>query len=282
MAWLTDPYAYDFMQRALFAGVLVGALAPAVGVWVVLRRMSYLGDAMSHGVLGGVALAYLAGASITLGALGAGLLMAALIAVLSAHPRLREDAIIGIVGVALFAGGLLLIARADAGAVDLAHFLLGSVTTVSAADLRVDVLLGAVAAVGLALLFGDLRSSTLDPLHAATVGVPVGRVGAALTVVLAVVVVLCLQTVGLLLSVALLVVPAASARLWTSTALGMTVVASAAGVAATAVGLTASWHLATPPGATIALACVAVLVASFLATRPRRVAAVPGHLAGAR
>jgi ABC-type Mn2+/Zn2+ transport system permease subunit len=278
MAWLTDPYAYDFMQRALAAVLLVGALAPAVGVWIVLRRMSYLGDAMSHATLGGVALAYVAGVSITVGALAAGLLMAALITVLGVLPRLREDAIIGVAEVALFAAGLLVIAKADTGAVELSHILLGSVTTVSPADLRFDAALAAITGIVLVAGFDDLRAATMDPEHARTVGVPLVAVRGVLLAVLASVVVLSLQTVGLLLAIALLVVPAATARLWTATVLRMTFVAMAIGISCCVVGLTVSWHADAPPGATIALLTVAVMLVSAALRLPRRAAPVAAHL----
>lgn len=276
--WLIDPYSYAFMQRALLAALLVGALAPAVGVWIVLRRMAYLGDAMSHATLGGVALAYLAGISLVLGALGAGLVMAALMALLSSHPRLREDAVIGVAQVALFALGLLVIANSDTGAIDLSHLLLGSVTTVSPADLRLDLALGGIAALVLAARFDDLRTATLDAEHAATVGIHIGRLRTVLLCVLAVVVVLALQTVGLLLSVALLVIPAATARLWTTTALAMSALAVAFGITTTTLGLTLSWHASTPPGATIALLAVAGLGVSAAATSPRRSVAPAAHM----
>lgn len=281
MDWLIDPYSYAFMQRALAAVLLVGALAPAVGVWIVLRRMSYLGDAMSHATLGGVALAYVAGVSITVGALAAGLLMAALITVLGVLPRLREDAIIGVAEVALFAAGLLVIAKADTGAVELSHILLGSVTTVSPDDLRFNAILAAATAFVLVVGFDDLRSATIDPEHARTVGIPLVAVRGFLLAVLAAVVVLSLQTVGLLLAIALLVVPAAAARLWTTTVLQMTLVAITIGVACCVAGLTISWHADAPPGATIALLTVVVMLVSAVCRLPRRAAPVAGHLSGA-
>ncbi len=276
--WVSEPFGYDFMLRALLAALIVGALAPAVGVWMVLRRMAYLGDAMSHATLGGVAVAYLLGVSLVLGALGAGLVMAAIMTILTFHPRLREDAVIGITQVTLFSVGLLIIAKADTGAVDLSHLLLGSITTVSAADLRVDLALGGICGLVLALIFDDLRTATMDPQHAASVGVRVNFLRAVLLSILAIVVVLSLQTVGLLLSVALLVVPAATARLWTRTTFRMTVTASMIGMVSTFLGLTLSWHANTPPGASIALVCVGALLISFLATMPRRGAQADRHL----
>lgn len=139
--WFTTPYQSDFMMRALAASLLVGVIAPLVGTWVVLRRLSYIGDAMSHATIGGVAIAYTLGISLSIGAIGAGLLMTALIMILSRHPKLKEDALIGIVGVFLFAGGLIVIARSDTAGVDIGHILLGSITTVSPSDLEGNVIL---------------------------------------------------------------------------------------------------------------------------------------------
>lgn len=275
--WLTDPYASQFMQRALLASLLVGAIAPLVGVWIVLRRMAYLGDAMSHATVGGVAVAYLAGISITIGAIAAGLAMAGLMAVLAAHPRLREDAVIGIVEVALFAAGVLIITSNDGVGVDLPHFLFGSITTVTGHDLALNAILATLALVVLLALFSDLRAATFDPVHAQLAGVPVGAIRVALLALLAVSVVLALQTVGLLMSVALFIVPAAAARLWTRTTEAMSILAAAFGVLCTTFGLTLAYHLATAPGATVALVAVGLLAVSFLATLPRRGTAPVAH-----
>jgi len=277
--WLTEPYAYGFMQRALLAALLVGAVAPLVGVWIVLRRLAYLGDAMSHATLGGVGVAYLAGWPLTVGAVAAGLAMAALISVLTAHPRLREDAVIGSVASALFAGGVVLLAGRDDVGVDLTHLLFGSITTVTAAELRLDAALGAAAVIVVALLLGDLRAASFDPLHARLAGVRVGALSTALLALLAVAVVVSLQSVGLLMTVALLVVPAAAARLWTSTVEAMSVLAVAFGLVACLAGLTAAYHAATPPGATIALVAAALLALSFAATLPRRARRPRAHAA---
>lgn len=267
LGWLVEPYASGFMQRALLAALLVGVLAPMVGVWVVLRRLAYLGDAMSHSVLAGVAAAYLLGHSITVGALAAGALMAVLIGVLAAHPRLRPDAVIGVVETALFGLGVVLISRRQGSiAVDLNHFLFGQITVVDEGDLVLNAAL-VVAGGGLLLWLGrDLLAATFDPGHAGLVGVRVGAVGHVLLVVLAAAIVVSLQTVGLLMSVAMLVTPAAAARLCTNRVTTMTAVAVAIGVTSAFVGLTASYHLASPPGATVALAAVAAFAVTAVAT----------------
>jgi len=269
IGWLTDPYQFDFMRRALAAAVLVGVLSPLVGTWVVLGRLSYLGDAMGHASLAGVAVAFIAGWSVVVGALGAGLCMAGLMALLARHPRLRSDAIIGIVEVALFSTGILLISRADAVSVDLTHYLFGAITTVSDGDVRLNAWLTLGAVAGLALVFRDLRAATFDPEHAALVGIRVGALRLTQFAALAVAVVVSLQSVGLLMSVAMLIVPAASARLWTRTLLPMTLLACGLGVASSVVGLTLAYRLASAPGATIALTAVAILAVSAVATAAR-------------
>jgi manganese/iron transport system permease protein len=270
MRWLTDPYAYDFMQRALLASLIVGAVAPLVGTWMVLRRLAYLGDAMSHATVGGVALAYLGGWSITIGAIGAGLAMAALMGLLASHPRLREDAIIGSVEAALFAAGVVVISSNHAVGIDLTHVLFGSITTVTGNDLRLDALLGGACALLVLALFRDLRAGTFDAEHAALVGIRTGTLRYVLYATLAVCVVLGLQSVGLLMSVALFVIPPAAARLWARTTAQMAAVACGFGVAASLAGMTISYHADSAPGATIALCAVAILAASFVITIPRR------------
>jgi manganese/iron transport system permease protein len=208
--WLADPYAFDFMRRALLASLLVGAIAPLVGVWIVLRRLAYLGDAMSHATLSGVAVAYLAGWSITLGAIAAGLVMAVLMALLASHPGLREDSIIGTVSVGLFATAIILISSQDSIGVDLGHFLLGSITTVTAADLTLNAILGGLAALAILFVFGDLCAASSTRCTPSSIGIRVSAMRCAVYAALAVTIVLALQTVGLLMAVALLVIPAAA------------------------------------------------------------------------
>jgi ABC-type Mn2+/Zn2+ transport system permease subunit len=269
--WLVEPYTTSFMQRALLAALLVGVAAPAVGVWIVLRRLAYLGDAMSHGLLAGVAVAFALGGSTTLGALAAAAVMALLIGVLTAHPRLREDAVIGVVGTGLFALGVVLVARrSGALGVDLTHLLFGQITVVDEADLALNAALVVGVVAALWLLHRDLLAATFDPAHAALVGVPVGLLRHVLLLLLAAAIVVSLQTVGLLMSVAMLVTPAAAARLLAGRVATMTVVAVGIGVTSAWLGLTLSYHLAAPPGASVALVAAAILVVVSAATAPRR------------
>lgn len=269
--WFTDPYNTEFMRRAGVTALLIGVLAPTIGVWVVLRRLAYLGDAMSHGTLAGVAVAYLAGISITVGALAAGVAMGLLVALFDRQRRLGHDSAIGVAETFMFATGLILISRNDNIGVDLTHLLLGQIVTTSTHEVIVNSSLTALALGIVAFAFSDLRNITFDPGHARQVGIPVGSLRLVLIVLISITVVVSLGTVGLLMSVAMLVVPAAAARLVTQRIETMTAVAVGIGVLSALVGLTASYHLATPPGPTIALVTVACFgLATVLALRPTR------------
>ena len=249
------------MQRALLGVVLIGVFVPAVGVWIVLRRLSYLGDAMSHGLLAGVAGAYLAGWNVTIGALIAGLAMAVLISGLSRFPKLHEDAVIGVAETILFSVGLILISRKSSRiGVDLSHFLFGQLATTSAGDLRLNAAITGIGLVLIVVFFQDLRAATFDPIHAKLAGIRVGVMSTGLLVLLALAIVTSLQTVGLLMSVAMLVSPATAARVLTDRLPVTIMLASVLGVVSGFVGLTLAYHLSAPPGATIALTAAAVLM----------------------
>ncbi len=270
--WLTDPYSTDFMRNAAVTAILVGVLAPTVGVWVVLRRLAYLGDAMSHGTLAGVAGAYLTGISITIGALAAGVVMGLLVAGFDRQRRLGHDSAIGVAETLMFAIGIILISRSDGIGVDLTHYLFGQIVTTSTDDIIVNAALTAVALAIVAFAFDDLRNVTFDPGHARQVGIPVGPLRIVLIALISITVVVSLDTVGLLMSVAMLITPAATARLLTNRIETMTAVAVGVGVTSAIAGLTISYHLATPPGPTIALVTVAWFAAATVASQFPRLA----------
>lgn len=266
MSWLTDPYRTDFMRNAAMMALLVGVLAPVVGVWVVLRRMAYLGDAMSHGTLAGVAGAYLAGVSITLGALVAGVAMGLLVVLFDRQRRIGLDAAIGVAETFMFAIGIVLISQQDGIGVELTHYLFGQIVTTSSHELVINLVLTVVALGLVGVTFGDLRAVAFDPGHARQVGVPVNGLRVVLIVLISITVVVSLSTVGLLMSVAMLITPAAAARLVTRRVETMTALAVLVGTTSALGGLTASYHLATPPGPTIALGTVVWFAACALAS----------------
>ena len=269
--WITEPFASDFTQRAAITCILLGILAPAVGTWIVLRRLAYLGDAMSHASVGGVAIAFAIGgtSSVLIGALGAGIVMALLIALLSANRRLGQDAVIGVIESAMFAVGILVITRIDSGR-SLTHFLFGQLLTVQRGDVILNGALTVAGLIVLALLFDDLRMSTFDPNHAAQVGVRVQLVQTTLLILVATSVVVALRTVGSLMAIAMLVTPAATARLITRDVLRMTLVSVMLGVSTALVGFMLSYHLNASPGATISLTASAAFVVVYVVSLPKR------------
>lgn len=274
MHWLTDPFQTEFMRRALIAALIIGVVSPTVGTWVVLRRMANLGDAMAHGTLAGVGLAYAAGVNVVLGALGAGLVMAVLLLLLSANRRLGQETVIAVLGTAFFALGVVVISRLATG-VQLTHFLFGRLLTVSWADIWLNLAIGGATVLVVALLFGELRLATFDHVQAEQVGVRVELVQGILVVLLAAVVVISLRAVGTVMSVTLLVTPAATARLLARTLRGMTLLGIAFGVSQGFVGLLLSYHIdGAPPGATIGLLSAVVFGIVFAVTLPRR---MPHH-----
>jgi len=273
MSWLLDPFRAEFMQRALVATLVIGVVAPVVGTWVVLRRMANLGDAMAHGTLAGVGIAYALGIDVLFGAVGAGLLLATLLVTFSGNRRLGQETVVTVLGTAFFGLGVVVISRLDTG-VELTHFLFGRVLTVGWGDIWLNIALGGAAVAVVLALFGELRLATFDHVQAEQVGVRVELVQAVLVVLLAVVVVISLRAVGTVMSVTLLVTPAATSRLFARSLRQMTVWAVVFGVTEGTVGLVLSYHLEAAPGATIGLTAAAVFAVVFAATLPRR---MPHH-----
>jgi len=267
--WLLAPLAFGFMQRGMLAGVIVGVLCAVIGCFVVLRSMAFIGDAMAHAVLPGVAVSYLLKGDLFVGALGAALAVALGIGALSRRGAVREDSAIGILFAAALSLGVLLISSMRTYAVDLGHILFGNVLGVSVRDL---VLTGSTAAVVLAavlLLYKELVVVSFDPVLAATLRLPAERLRTALLVLLALTIVVSLQTVGIGLVSALLVTPAATAHLLTRRLPRMMAIAAALGVAASVIGLFASYYLDVASGAAIVLTATAFFLLAFLFA-PRR------------
>lgn len=267
--WLTEPFALAFMQRALVAAVVVGLVCSVLGCYVVLRSMAFLGDALAHAVLPGIALAYLAGVDLLAGALVAALLVALGIGFLTRHGTVREDTAIGILFAAALSLGVLLISSTGSYATDLTHILFGDVLGVSTTDLWLTGGLAAAVLLAVALLYRELLLASFDPLLAHTLGRRPGLVLLVLLVLLALTIVVSLQTVGVGLVAALLVTPGATASLLTRRLPTMMAAAAVVGVVSSVVGLYLSYYLDVASGAAIVLTATAVFVAAFFLA-PRR------------
>ncbi|WP_086782941.1 metal ABC transporter permease [Crossiella equi] len=251
------------MVRALLATIVAAVVCAVLSCWLVLIGWSLMGDAVSHAVLPGVVLAYVFGAPFALGALVFGFLAVALIGVVRDTSRVKEDAAIGIVFTTLFALGLVLISVTPSQT-DLNHIVFGNLLGVGTSDLWQIAVLGAVALTVLLLKRRDFTLYAFDPTHAHAIGLNPRLLGAALLGLLALTSVVALQVVGVILVVAMLIIPGATAYLLTNRFQRMLVLAPVLSVAAAVTGLYVSYYLDTAPGGMIVLVQGAVFTAVYL------------------
>jgi ABC-type Mn2+/Zn2+ transport system permease subunit len=256
MEWLIAPLRFSFMQTGLLAATLVGLTCATLGVYVVLRRMAFIGDALSHTVLPGLVVAYLRGWNLLVGAVIAGVLTAVGIGWLSRRNEVREDTAIGIMFTGMFALGILLISTARSFR-DLSHMLFGNILGVTRGDLIFIAVVAAAVLLVLALLHKELELTSFDPTHAEVIGLRPDVLRYVLLVLLALAVVAGIQAVGVVLTSALLVTPAAAAALITNRLPRMMLVATLIAVGSGVVGLYASYYFEVASGAAVVLACTA-------------------------
>ncbi len=270
---LIDPLAYPFMIRGLLAAVLVGIVCATVGVYIVLRGMAFFGDALAHAILPGVAVGYLvSGGDQTVlfwFALITAVLTAIGIGAVSKGAALKEDTAIGIVFAGMFALGIALISTVRGYAVDLAHFLFGNVLGVSGQDLWLIFIFGGVVIIAIILFYKEFLVISFDPVLAATLRIPADFLNYLLFVLLAITIVVSLQTVGVALMLAMLVTPPATAYLLTRRLPTMMLTSAAIGAFSGVVGLYLSYYVSVASGAAIVLVSTVIflLVALFA---PRR------------
>ncbi|WP_072806454.1 zinc ABC transporter permease AztB [Rhodococcoides yunnanense] len=252
MDWLLDPFAVSFVQRALWAGMLVSILCALVGTWVVLRGMAFLSDAISHGMLPGVAIAYLTSVNLLIGAAVSAVIMIGGVAWVSRHSRLSEDTGIGLLFVGMLALGVVIVSRARSFAVDLTAFLFGDVLSATYSDL---VFLGVATVLSLVvsvLAYRPFVALIFDERKAHTFGFRPRLAHVVLLALVVLAVVASFRIVGTLLVFGLLVAPSATAYLFGRSIVVSMIIATACGWSATVVGLLVSWHANTAAGATIA------------------------------
>jgi ABC-type Mn2+/Zn2+ transport system permease subunit len=266
---LVQPLRYPFMVRGLLASLMVGTLCAVVGSYVVLRGMAFFGDALAHAILPGVAIAYLLEINLFWGALIMGLLTALGIGYLSRRSEIKEDTVIGVFFAAFFALGVALLSTVQTYSVDLTHILFGNVLGVSDTDLVLIAGLGLLALLAVVLLYKELLVVSFDPILAATLRLPLNVLNYLLLVLIALTVVVSLQTVGVALMVAMLVTPAATAYLLTRRLWHMMVVGAAIGAVSSVAGLYLSFYVNVASGAAVVLVCTAFFVLAFLFA-PRR------------
>ena len=260
---LIAPFRYSFMQTGLLAVVLIGVPAAVIGTYVVLRRMAFIGDALAHTVLPGLVVAYLVGWSLSGGAIVAGVITAVLIGWLARRQEVREDTAIGIVFTGMFALGILLISTVRSYR-DFTHMLFGNILGVTVDDLRLMAVIAAVVLAALLLFHKELELASADPISARVIGVPVDRLTLLLLILLAFCVVTGIQAVGVVLTSALLVTPAAAAALLTHRLVHMMALAVLFVVVAGVVGLYASFYFNVSSGAAIVLTCTLIFGVAWM------------------
>ncbi|MBX8465552.1 MULTISPECIES: metal ABC transporter permease [unclassified Deinococcus] len=263
MHLLTDPLQFAFFNRALIAVILVSVLCALVGAWVVLRGLSYIGDAMSHAVFPGIVGAFLTGGNLLLGALIAAVLTALGIGAVGRQSGLKQDSAIGIVFVGMFALGVVMLSRAPTFTTDLSNFLIGNPLGVTPADLwgalAVTLVVGGI----LTAIQKELLLASFDPTEARAVGLPVRRLESLLLILIGLVVVLTVQLVGTTLSVSLLITSSAAARLLARSLKKMMLLAALLGTVGGVTGLYISYYANTAPGATIVLVNTAIFLTAL-------------------
>ncbi|MBT2517959.1 metal ABC transporter permease [Streptomyces sp. ISL-90] len=260
---LLEPLGYDFMQRAFLITVTAAIVCGVLSCWLVLIGWSLMGDAVSHAVLPGVVLAYMLGTPFAVGALVFGVAAVALIGLVRSTSRVKEDAAIGVVFTTLFALGIVLISVVPSQT-DLSHILFGNLLGVSVADLVQVLGLGAVTLAILLLKRRDLTLYAFDPTHANAIGLNPKALGALLLGLLALTVVVALQAVGVVLVVAMLIIPGATAYLLTDRFARMLVISPTIAAACSIVGIYLSYYLDAASGGMVVLTMGAVFTLVYL------------------
>lgn len=258
---LTEPLAYAFMARGLAAAVIVGVVCAMVGTYVVLRGMAFLGDALAHAILPGVAVGYMIGggarAPLFWGALVAAILASFGIGAVSKGTKVKQDTAIGVIFAGTFALGIAIISSTGSYAVDLAHFLFGDILSVSVSDLWLTGILAGVVVVVILAFYKEFLVLSFDPILATTLRLPTKLLENLLLILIAVTIVVSLQTVGVALMVAMLVTPAATAYLLTRRMAVMMALAAVIAAVSGVIGLYLSFYLEIASGAAIVLTTTA-------------------------
>jgi ABC-type Mn2+/Zn2+ transport system permease subunit len=261
--FFTDPWQLEFMRRGLVAAVLVSVVAAVVGSYVILKGMAFISDALPHASFGGIAIAFALGGSLFLGGAIAALTTALLIGFVSRRGLVRSDTAIGILFVGSFALGLAVISREKNYTGDLFAFVFGNVLAVTWNDVYLTAGIGAVVLVFVALFYKELLFTSYDPAMAAAAGLPVPALQYALLALVALTTVIGVQTIGVILVVALLVTPAATAQLLVRSLPAMMGLGAIIGAASSLIGLYVAWHADLSASASIVLTATALFMVAF-------------------
>jgi manganese transport system permease protein len=264
ISWIFEPLEHTFMQHAFIAVIMVGIICGVTGVFVTLRGLAFMGDALSHAIFPGVVIAFLVGGNFLIGALIAAVVVSLGIGVVSQHTRLTNDTAIGVLFAGGFALGIALISAQRTYTKDLTTFLLGSILGVSTSDL---LLTGGVGLLVLSLIIffrRELTITSFDRTFAGATGLNLWAWDQIFLIVLSLAIVISLQTVGNILVLALLVTPAATARLLTDRLRYMLVISALIGATSGVAGLLFSYHFGIASGASVVLVATGIFILAFL------------------
>ena len=264
---IAEPLGYAFMTRGLIAALIVGVVCAVLGTYIVLRGMALFGNALAHAILPGVAVSYLLGGNnqgwLFAGGLTAGILAAMGIGAIGKGP-IKEDTAIGVIYTGMFALGIALISTVRSYTVDLTHFLFGDVLGVSNSDLWLISIFGGLVILTILLFYKEFMVMSFDPILAKTLRLPTTFLHYLLLLLIAITIVLSLQTVGIALMSAMLVTPAATAYLLTRRLPVMMTLAAAVGATSAVAGLYISFYVNIASGPAIVLVCAFFFLLAFL------------------
>lgn len=266
ITWLSEAFEPLFMQRALVGGILAAISTSLVGTWVVLRGLTFLGDALAHGVIPGIAIALLIGISPVVGALCAAAIMIGLISTITRRTSIREDTGVGLLFVGMLSLGVVIVSKSQSFAIDVTSLLFGDVLGVTATDIRIQAAAAAVVCCATVVLYRPMMALTFNAQKASTLGMRPELTQVALLALLAVSIVASFQAVGTLLVFGLLVGPPATATLVLHRVPAIMVGSLAVGSLSVLAGLLVSFHYGTAGGATIS----GIAVATFFLTLAAR------------
>lgn len=267
---IIDPLHNDFMLRALVASTLIGLVCSVIGVYVVLRNLSFIGDGLAHASFAGIVIAYLLKVNLYAGGLVFAVLTALGIGAVSKRSEVSLDTSIGVMFTAAFALGVLLMSRVRNYTLDLQDFLFGNVLGVDRLDIILVAVLTALVLLVVALLYKELLYASFDPVSAQASGIPTEFLSYLILVLLAITIIVSLQAAGIVLVAALLVTPAATAYQLTNRFSSMMLLSAAVGVFSAVAGLYCSYYLDAASGATIVLVATACFFLAIAFSPKRR------------
>ena len=266
---MLEPFEYEFFRRGLIAATLVGGLCGLIGVYVVLRRMAYIGHGLSHAIFGGAVVSYVISVNFFVGASIWGFLSALLITLTTRQRKIGADAAIGIITTASFAIGVVLISRYKSFTRDFEAALWGNILGVTQGDLLAIAVVAVAAVIILFLGYKLFLFATFDQEVARFYGVPTGWVDTMFSLVLAATIVVSMQVLGVMLIAAAIVIPPIVARLLTDSFRKMVILSTGLGAFCGLAGIYLSWYVDASSGATVVLFSAAVFVLAMAYTSLR-------------